>query len=221
MAIGLPRIARLAVDGVIEAIYTKWSLKVTQSLNLSKKTALQTEIKKKLDDDREKYSTQRPLATQVVKQSKINAQKENERTIKIPEDNVRMGAVQTFRKIADEHLAAKEERKEEKDQASSILHNRYTMLRTDAPCMLEAPSEFNPQIMPTSCLIQEMSNEELTEEKNVKDFATIDDITLRAALIKVKKEDQFDHMKGSIKVHIMEGYFSLRRQLQGEADKIK
>lgn len=56
-----------------------------------------------------------------------------------------------------------------------------------------------------------MSNEELTEEKNVKDFATIDDITLRAALIKVKKEDQFDHMKGSIKVHIMEGYFSLRR----------
>ena len=39
MAIGLPILARLAVDGIVNAVFTNYSLKMTQAMNMHKKAA--------------------------------------------------------------------------------------------------------------------------------------------------------------------------------------
>ena len=53
MAVGLPQLARLAVDGIVNAIFTKYELYVTQSFcvpkNLAFKKELEATIKEKKD----------------------------------------------------------------------------------------------------------------------------------------------------------------------------
>ena len=198
--------------------------------------------------------------------AKEEAQKKSSDLVLLKEDDVRKAAVVTFRKIADEHLAAnpeeskqtaesKEETKGEapageaveeeskgpvaatpNDQPEIISTSdankqdqvevrpaqdryRYTMLRTDAPCILKAPSEFEKvnQIMPTSILI---AND--VEPEKIATFAVPDLISLHAALTEVygnlERENEF---VDKIKKAIEDEWYGLQAQLRSEANKIR
>ena len=56
MAMGLPIIARLAVDGIVKAIFMKHELKVTQQYGIPKGKAFKEELSVKMTEWKDKYT---------------------------------------------------------------------------------------------------------------------------------------------------------------------
>ena len=95
MAMGLPILARLAVDGIVKAIFMKHELYVTQQYGQPKGKAFKEELAKKMTDQKDEKDIQQ--AKKDLLEEKQKAQEENEKIVFQKENDVRKAAVVTFR----------------------------------------------------------------------------------------------------------------------------
>ena len=62
MAMGLPQLARLAVDGIVKAIFMKYELLVTQSFCVPKNMAFKKELEAMIKEKKDKHNWTFPQA---------------------------------------------------------------------------------------------------------------------------------------------------------------